>query len=248
MERLSRPIQLASTIDEYTQQLTEHKVHSEHMDDKRHHLNLLYDKLDRETRTRYSRQYHDLEKRTNDLQDKTIQHTIQSEYLLRIWKEYQISLEDIYHQLNDIEKQLPLNKHLFPFQQIQSAFILYKDLNQRLTLIGPELLHLNDEIEILCRQLNVVSLQNDLQNIKETFTRISMDIRDKFDSHKSATILANDIKRNIAILEDTLAQCTHESSTHYDGDVNELKIQLERMMVIIFRNTSFHFNLFSFCS
>jgi hypothetical protein len=51
-------------------------------------------------------------------------------------------------------------------------------------------------------------------------------------SHKSATILANDVKRNLATLEDTLGQCSNESRTRYDVDVNELKIQLERMMVI----------------
>jgi hypothetical protein len=107
-----------------------------------------------------------------------------------------------------------------------------------LTLIEPELLHLHDEIELLCRELNVISLQNDIQNLKENFYRISYDIREKFDSHKSATILANDIKRNLAILEDTLGQCSNESSTHYDGDANELKIQLERMMVIF--TSSYH--------
>ncbi len=116
----------ASTIEEYAHQLAEHKTHSERMDEKRRQLNILYDKLDRETRTRYSKQYHDLEKRSNDLQDKIIQHTIRSEYLLRIWKEYQIRLEDIYRQLEDIQKKLPLTKRLFQFQQIQSAFILYK--------------------------------------------------------------------------------------------------------------------------
>ena len=98
--------------------------------------------------------------------------------------------------------------------------------------IEPELLHLHDEIESMCGELNVVSLQSDIQNLKENFYRISYDIREKFDSHKSATILANDIKRNLAILEDTLGQCANESSTRYDGDTNELKIQLERMMVV----------------
>jgi len=231
MERLSRPILLASTIDEYAHQFTEHKIHSEQMDEKRRQLNVLYDKLDHETRTRYSKQYHDLEKRSNDLQDKILQQTIRLEYFLRIWNEYQMRLEDIDYQLINIQKQLPLNKQLFPFQQIQTIFILYKDLKQRLILIEPELLHLNDEIDILCRELNVISLQNNIQNLKENFNRISIDIRNKFDSHKSATIIANDIKRNLAILEDTLGQCSNESSTRYDGDVNELKIQLERMMV-----------------
>ena len=50
-------------------------------------------------------------------------------------------------------------------------------------------------------------------------------------SHKSATVIANDIKRNFANLEDTLSQCSVESRTRYDGDVGELKAQLERMMV-----------------
>jgi hypothetical protein len=69
MERLTRSIPLASTSDEYARQLNEHKTHSHQMDDK----------LDRETRTRYSRQH-------SDLQDKMIEETIHSEYLLRIWK------------------------------------------------------------------------------------------------------------------------------------------------------------------
>ena len=109
MERLSRPIPLTSTSDEYTRQ-----------------LNVLYDKLDRNTRTRYSKQHHDLEKRSNDLQDKMIQQTIRSEYLLRIWKEYQLRLDEIRHQLDDIQKQLPAHKRLLQFQQIQPAFVLYK--------------------------------------------------------------------------------------------------------------------------
>ncbi|CAF3482671.1 unnamed protein product [Rotaria sp. Silwood1] len=230
MERLSRSIPLPSTSDEYARQLLEQKNYNEQMDEKRRCLNILYDKLDRETRTRYFKQHHDLEKRSNDLQDKMIQQTIRSEYFLRIWKEYQIRLNDIIHQLNDIEKQLPLNKRLIQFQQIQSTFILYKDLKQRLILIEPELLHLNDEIQTLCRELNVISLKNDIQHVKENFHRIASDIREKFDSHKVATTLANDIKRNLAILEDTLGQCSNESQTRYDGNVSELKIQLEKMM------------------
>jgi uncharacterized protein with von Willebrand factor type A (vWA) domain len=126
MERLSRPIPLASTIDEYTHQLNEHKNHNEQMDEKRRQLNFLYDKLDRDTRTHYSKQHHDLEKRSNDLQDRMIQQTIRSEYLLRLWTEYQIRLDDICHQLDDLQKQLPSNRHLLHFQQIQSAFALYK--------------------------------------------------------------------------------------------------------------------------
>jgi len=53
-------------------------------------------------------------------------------------------------------------------------------------------------------------------------------------SHKSATVIANDIKHNLANLEDTLGQCSIESRTRYDGDVSVLKTQLERMMVKIF--------------
>ncbi|CAF4463156.1 unnamed protein product, partial [Rotaria sp. Silwood2] len=230
MERLSRSMPIPSTNDEYARQLHEHKNYNEKMDEKRRHLNFLYDKLDRETRTRYFKQHLDLEKRSNDLQDKIIQQTIRSEYFLRIWKEYQTRLNDIIYQLNDIEKQLSLNKRLIQFQQIQSTFVLYKDLKQRLILIEPELLHLNDEIQTLCRELNVISLKNDIQNVKENFNRIASDIREKFDSHKAATALANDIKRNLAILEDTLGQCSNESQTRYDGDVSELKIQLEKMM------------------
>ena len=50
-------------------------------------------------------------------------------------------------------------------------------------MIEPELLHLNDEIQIFCRELNVVPLQNDIQNIKENFIRIANDIREKFDRY-----------------------------------------------------------------
>ena len=126
MERLSRPIPLASTSDEYTHEIHEHKLHSEKMEEKHRQLNFLYDKLDRETSARYSKHHYDLEKRSNDLQNRMIAQNLHSEYLLRIWQEYQIRLNDAHHQLNDIQKQVLSNQHLFQFQQIQSAFALYK--------------------------------------------------------------------------------------------------------------------------
>ncbi len=48
-------------------------------------------------------------------------------------------------------------------------------------MIEPELLHLNDEIQILCTELNVVSLQNDIINVKDNFIRIATEIRERFD-------------------------------------------------------------------
>lgn len=64
-------------------------------------------------------------------------------------------------------------------------------------------------------------------------------------SHKSATGLVNDIKRNLTTIEDILGQCSVESRTKYDGDVTELKVQLERLMVkSSFRNCFFFFNFF----
>jgi hypothetical protein len=54
-------------------------------------------------------------------------------------------------------------------------------LKQRLAVIEPELLHLNDEIQILCNELNVTSLQNDIINVKDNFIRIATDIRERFD-------------------------------------------------------------------
>ncbi len=50
-----------------------------------------------------------------------------------------------------------------------------------MTVIEPELLHLNDEIQILCNELNVVSLQNDIINVKDNFIRIATDVRERFD-------------------------------------------------------------------
>jgi hypothetical protein len=50
-----------------------------------------------------------------------------------------------------------------------------------LAVIEPELLHLNDEIQLLCNELNVVSLQNDIINVKDNFIRIGTDIRERFD-------------------------------------------------------------------
>jgi uncharacterized protein with von Willebrand factor type A (vWA) domain len=126
MERLNRSIQVASTSDQYARQLYEHKTHNEQIDEKRRQLNILYDRLDHDTRTRYLKQHHELEKRSNDLQDKIIQQTIRSDYLLRIWREYEIRLEDIRRQLDEIQKQLPSTKRLWPFEQIQSAYALYK--------------------------------------------------------------------------------------------------------------------------
>jgi hypothetical protein len=54
-------------------------------------------------------------------------------------------------------------------------------LKQRLGVIEPELLHLNDEIQTLCKELNVISLQNDMTYAKENFNRIDTDIKEKFD-------------------------------------------------------------------
>jgi hypothetical protein len=48
-------------------------------------------------------------------------------------------------------------------------------------VVEPELLHLNDEIQILCKELNVVSLQNDIINVTDNFVRIANDVREKFD-------------------------------------------------------------------
>lgn len=48
-------------------------------------------------------------------------------------------------------------------------------------IIEPELLHLNDEIQVLCDELNVVSLQNDIVNVRDNFLRIATDIRERFD-------------------------------------------------------------------
>jgi len=44
-------------------------------------------------------------------------------------------------------------------------------------------------------------------------------------------VIVNDIKRNFSNLEETLGQCAVESRTRYEGDINELKAQLDRMMV-----------------
>lgn len=52
-------------------------------------------------------------------------------------------------------------------------------------------------------------------------------------SHKRANVIVNDIKRNLLNFEDTLGQCSVESRTRYEGDITELKFQLERMMVKI---------------
>ncbi len=126
MERLSHSIPVASTSDQYAYQLSEQINHNKQIDEKRRQLNILYDQLDSDTRTKYLKQHHDLEKRSNDLQDKIIEQTIRSEYLLRIWREYELRLDEIRHQLDGIQKQSPLTKRLLHFEQIQAAFVLYK--------------------------------------------------------------------------------------------------------------------------
>lgn len=181
LERLNRSIAVASTSDQYAQQFYEQRMHSEQMDEKRRHLNLLYDRLDHETRTRYGKQHQELEKRSNDLQDRLTAQMIRMEHFLKIWREYQIRLDDVRNELDEIQKELPLNKRLLHFEQIQTAAVLYKDLNQRLVRIEPELLHLNDEIQALSQDLNVISLQNDIENAKENFLRLINEIREKFE-------------------------------------------------------------------
>ena len=136
MERLTRSISVASTSDQYAQQLFEQKTHSDHMDDKRRQLNLLYDRLDHETRTRYSKQHQELEKRSSELQDKIIERTIRTEYYLRIWREYELRLDDVRHYLDGIQKELPLNKRLLHFEQIQAAFVLFKVQTRRIVTVA----------------------------------------------------------------------------------------------------------------
>lgn len=126
MERLSRSVQVATTSDQYARQLGENKIHNEQIDEKRRQLNALYDQLDCDTRTRYSRQHNDLEKRSNDLQDQIIEQTLHSEYLLRIWREYETRLDDIRHELDSTQSQLSINKRLLHFEQIQAASVLFK--------------------------------------------------------------------------------------------------------------------------
>ena len=125
-ERLSHSIQVASTSDQYSRQLSEQRTYYEQIDEKRRELNILYDELDQDTRSKYLKQHNDLEKRSNDLQNQFIQRTIRSEYLLRTWREYELRLDNIRHQLDNIHKELPLTKRLLHFEQIQAAFVLYK--------------------------------------------------------------------------------------------------------------------------
>lgn len=129
MERLSRSIQVASTSDQYARQLIEHKAENDQIDEKRRQLNHFYEQLDPDTRTRYAKQYLDLEKRSNDLQDKIIEQTIHYDRLLRIWREYEVRLDDIRHLLDGIQQQIPINKRLLHFEQITAAFVLYKVSN-----------------------------------------------------------------------------------------------------------------------
>ena len=51
-------------------------------------------------------------------------------------------------------------------------------------IIEQELLNLNDDIQVLCQELNVVSLQNDIINVKDNFIRLSNDIIEKYDRLK----------------------------------------------------------------
>lgn len=202
MERLTRSIQVAATSDQYARQLTEQKSTNEQIEEKRRQLNIYYEQLDSDTRTRYLKQHLDIEKRSNDLQDKITQQTIRSEYLLRTWREYELRLDEIRHQLDGIQQQIPITKRLLHFEQIQAAFVLYKDLKQRTVVIEPELLHLNDEIQILCNELNVVSLQNDIINAKDNFIRISADIRERFDRYdKQISIFLCIIFRNFLVIK-----------------------------------------------
>lgn len=48
-----------------------------------------------------------------------------------------------------------------------------------MALIEPELIHLNDDMQTFSRQLNIISLQNDIQNLIENFNRIANDVREK---------------------------------------------------------------------
>lgn len=126
MDRLNRPMQAASSNEQYARQLSEQKNQGEQIVEKRRQLNALYDQLDQSTRARYSKQHHELERRSNELQDRISQQIIRAERILRSWREYELRLDDIRHQVDVTQKQSTTAPRLWSFQQIQTAFTLYK--------------------------------------------------------------------------------------------------------------------------
>lgn len=202
-ERFNRSVAMGATSEQYAQQILEEKLHYNQLDEKYRQLNLLYDRLDPDTRNRYNRQHQQIDKRANDLRDQFVEQTIRREYNLRMWREYELRLNQIRREIEQIQKELPLSKRLVHFEQIQAAFVLFKvrfvrnsfspiclfvffkDLNQRLTTIEPENYHLTDEIDHFSQHLNILSLQTEATNVKENFLRLIADVRDRFDRFPS---------------------------------------------------------------
>jgi hypothetical protein len=126
MERLNRAVQLTSSSEQYARQLSDYTNENEQLAEKRRRLNILYDQLDQSSRVRYSKQHHDLEKRSNELHDRIMEQIIRVEHILRLWREYELRLEDIRHQVHTMQKQSATAPRLWPPEQIQTAFALYK--------------------------------------------------------------------------------------------------------------------------
>ena len=126
MERLARSIHVASASDQYAEQLAEHKNQRERIEEKRRQINLLYDRLDPNTQTRYSKSHEDLERRSSELTERMIEKTLRSEYLLRLWREYDAKLDHLHQQLVEIQNELPSPQRLLYFEQVQTVSALCK--------------------------------------------------------------------------------------------------------------------------
>ncbi|CAF1191447.1 unnamed protein product [Adineta steineri] len=158
---------------------------------------------------------------------------IRLEYLLRLWKEYEIRLEDLKHQIDDIQKKLLSIKRLWPFEQIETVFVLYKNFKQHFVIIEPELLHLNDKIPVLCKELNVISLQND----------ITYDVEKRFDNiadiySNTTTLIKHLTTYNLYDLQlvEEIFKNFHQKSTSIKGMRVDV---LNHQMIIAIPNESF---------
>lgn len=157
----------------------------EQITEQRHQLNQLYERLDRETRSRFAQHYLDLDKRANALQDRLNEQIIQTESSLQRSNEYQTRLNELQQQLDQIEQQL---------STLPSSFELFKELKQQLMRIEPELVHLSDQVD------------DDLRPVQDRFDRLALAIRESFERHKISVGLSTEINENLLHLHNNLEQ------------------------------------------
>jgi uncharacterized protein (DUF342 family) len=104
LDCLSSIVVVVVVVDEGKEE--EQRQRYAQINEQRHQLSQLYEKLDRETRSHFAQHYLDLDKRANSLAEQLSEQIIEAESSLQRSNEHRARLNDVEQQLDQIEAQL----------------------------------------------------------------------------------------------------------------------------------------------